>query len=137
MDVQDESRFDTVQEASEESFPASDPPAWTVTGARDGALPTEANDIDVVDNETAHRFEVRFTEGMATLRYQYDSDGSLVLVHTEVPPELEGRGIAGRLARAALESAKRRGLHVVVICPFVAAFIRKHPEFNSVVSARK
>ena len=137
MDVQDEPQLDPVEEASQESFPASDAPSWTVTGTRNGALPTETSGAEVVNNEIRHRFEAQLAEGIAYLRYRYDPDGSLVLIHSEVPPPLEGRGLASRLAQTALEFAKSRGLHVVVICPFVAAFIKNHPEFNSLVRPPK
>jgi len=52
-----------------------------------------------------------------------------------VPPALEGRGIAGKLARAALDYARERKLSVIPRCPFVAAYIRKHPEYQSLVRA--
>jgi predicted GNAT family acetyltransferase len=82
----------------------------------------------IVNNEAAQRFEARFAEGVALLQYQYRSDGALVLVHTEVPPVLRRRGIASRLAMAALAFAKDHGLEVVPVCPFVVAYLRQHPD---------
>jgi Predicted acetyltransferase len=52
---------------------------------------------------------------------------SLVLVHTEVPPALRGRHFGDALAKAALDAADAEGLSVVVVCPFVNAYLRKHP----------
>jgi hypothetical protein len=57
----------------------------------------------------------------------------LSLVHTEVPAELEGHGIGGRLAKAGLEFARQENLKVVPSCPFVAAYIRRHPEYLELV----
>jgi len=95
------------------------------------------DDVDglvVENNEKARQFQLRVEGHLALIQYVY-SDGSIVFVHTEVPPALEGRGIAGKLARAALEYAREHKLSVVPRCPFVAAYIRKHPEYQSLVRA--
>lgn len=60
----------------------------------------------------------------------------LVLVHTDVPPELEGRGVGGRLVQGVLETARERGTKIFPACPFVHAYIRRHPEYLDLVSAR-
>jgi len=94
-------------------------------------------DVDglmVENDEKARQFQVRVEGHLALIRYAY-SNGSIIFVHTEVPPALEGRGIAGKLARAALEYAKERKLSVIPRCPFVAGYIRKHPEYQSLVHA--
>ena len=59
--------------------------------------------------------------------------GALVLVHTDVLPGWEGRGVGGRLARAALDDVRARGLSVVPSCPFIAAWMRRHPEYADLV----
>ena len=59
--------------------------------------------------------------------------GRVVLVHTETAPEFEGRGIASRLAQAALDDIRGRGLKVVPACPFVSSWIRRHPEYQAMV----
>jgi predicted GNAT family acetyltransferase len=53
----------------------------------------------------------------------------MTFTHTEVAPEVEGRGIASRLVQGALEQARAQGLKVVPRCRFVSAYIAKHPEF--------
>jgi len=95
------------------------------------------DDVDalvVVNDEKARQFQLRVEGRLALIQYVY-SNGSMVFVHTEVPPALEGRGLAGKLARAALEYAREHKLSVVPRCPFVAAYIRKHPEYQSLVRA--
>jgi len=58
---------------------------------------------------------------------------ALDLVHTEVPPAWERRGIAALLAHAAMEYAKERGLRVIPSCPYVGAYLEQHPEYATLV----
>jgi uncharacterized protein len=65
----------------------------------------------------------------------YDKEGELVyFTHTYVPPELEGRGIASQIIRYALEHAREQDWQVVALCPFVAAYIRRHPEYQPLLA---
>ncbi|MEP7347716.1 MAG: GNAT family N-acetyltransferase, partial [Gemmatimonadaceae bacterium] len=82
--------------------------------------------MDVVDNQDRHRFETVIDGKYAIAEYRID-DKTMTLFHTLVPVELRGRGIAGTVVRAALDSARQRGLKVVPQCPYVAGFISKHP----------
>lgn len=83
--------------------------------------------INVVDNAAEGRYEVWAGDQMAFLTYERGHD-HINLIHTEVPPALEGHGIASALARAALGDARAQGLKVIPNCSFVAAYIRRHPE---------
>jgi hypothetical protein len=114
-----------LDETIEETFPASDAPANTVeTGIRVGP---GAAAPDVIDNREAQRFEVTVDGQTAVLHYERRPH-SIVLVHTEVPPPLRGRHLADLLAKAAVDRAHAEDLQVVVVCPFVTAYLQKHPE---------
>jgi uncharacterized protein len=113
-----------LDEALEETFPASDAPANTVeTGTRVGPVPLAQA---VTDNREARRFELVVDGQTAVLTYER-TPTSLVLVHTEVPPSLRGHHLADALAQAAIDAAHAERLQVVVVCPFVKAYLRKHP----------
>ena len=59
--------------------------------------------------------------------------GRVILVHTEIADAFEGRGLGGQLARAALDDIRARGLAVVPLCPFIASWIERHPEYEDLV----
>jgi predicted GNAT family acetyltransferase len=79
------------------------------------------------------RFEFEENGETAYLEFEVDQTGWITLYHTEVPQALRGRGIAGTLARTALEYARDHSLKVDVICPMVANFLSKNPEFQPLV----
>jgi uncharacterized protein len=85
---------------------------------------------------TRSRFEIEENGEVAYLEFETDGSGWLTLWHTEVPPALRGRGLAGELAKAALEHARENQLRVDVICPTVAGFLEKNPEYKTLVSSR-
>jgi hypothetical protein len=115
-----------LDEALEESFPASDPPANTVeTGIRTGGAPASARG-SVTDNRTTSRFEFSANGDTAFLLYARTHD-ALTLIHTEVPPTMRGLHVGDALVEAALEDARAAGLRVVAVCPFVRSYMHKHP----------
>ncbi|MCP3732632.1 N-acetyltransferase [Sphingomonas sp. MG17] len=87
----------------------------------------------VIDNAERSRFELAVEGHTAFAAYTIDGD-TITFTHTVVPPALEGRGIASRLILHALTDVKARGLKVIAQCPFVAAYIRKHPEWEAVLA---
>ena len=60
-------------------------------------------------------------------------EGRISFTHTEVDPSCEGRGFGSRLAAAALDDARRQGLRVLPLCPFVAHYVETHPEYQDLV----
>jgi predicted GNAT family acetyltransferase len=89
-----------------------------------------SDSAEVIDNTDASRFELREDGWLAELVYRVRG-GRLVLIHTEVPLELEGRGIGGRLVTAAVDRAAREGLTLVPLCPFARGWLERHPEAAS------
>ena len=80
------------------------------------------------DNVEKHRFETDLGDGSFAVAEYNLLHGKIVFTHTEVPPAHEGQGIGSALIRFALASARERGLEVIPICPFFAAYIKKHAE---------
>lgn len=86
----------------------------------------------VGDNTAASRYEITVDGETAFLDYERRPN-SIALVHTEVPESLGGRGFGGILARHALDTARADGNRVVVQCPFVQAWLRRHPDYSDIV----
>jgi len=88
--------------------------------------------IMVKNNEEKSRFEVEVEGNVAFSEYRRVKD-RIIFTHTEVPEELEGKGIGSALAKTALEFAKSEGLTVMPLCPFIAGYIHRHPEYKPLV----
>ena len=86
----------------------------------------------VTDNADQSRYELAVNGQTAVLQYM-ERDGALYLTHTEVPPELEGQGIGGRIVKHALDEARSRGVKVAPWCPFVRTYVERHPEYKEIV----
>jgi predicted GNAT family acetyltransferase len=87
----------------------------------------------VTDNQAESRFELWVDGRLAELPYRRNGN-RLVLIHTEVPEELEGRGLGGTLVRAAVDRAAREGMTVVPLCPFARGWLQRHPDTASRVA---
>ena len=81
----------------------------------------------VTNNSGEQRYEIVVDGGLAIAAYERDGD-TVVFTHTEVPPALEEQGIGSRLIKGALDDVRRRGLHVIAGCSFVAAHLERHPD---------
>jgi uncharacterized protein len=90
---------------------------------------------EVTNDSAAGRFEIRTEQGTALLNYARRGN-DLDLIHTEVPRALEGRGYGATLAAAALAYARREGMKVIPSCPFVKAYLARHPEDAVLVASR-
>lgn len=92
----------------------------------------EIDTLDIVNNQDKKRFEVQLGDKMAFIDYILEK-GRLVLLHTEVPPAFEGKGIAGKMARAALEFARNNNLQVISLCSYVSVYLQRHPEYHDLI----
>jgi len=96
-------------------------------------MPESDSSVRVVDNPDGSRYEAyagNERAGFVTYRIE---PGVVTLVHTEVDDKFEGRGVGTQLASAALEDARSRGLKVDPVCPFVAAYLERHPQYADLV----
>ncbi len=94
-----------------------------------------ATEAEVVDVPQASRYELRLGGHLIGLAAYRRRNGRIAFTHTEVDESCEGRGFGSRLAAAALDNARREGLEVVPLCPFIAYYIERHPEYEKLVAS--
>jgi predicted GNAT family acetyltransferase/glutaredoxin len=92
-------------------------------------------ETEVVDAPEASRYELRLGGHLIGLAAYRRRNGRIAFTHTEVDESCEGRGFGSRLAAAALEDARRAGIEVVPLCPFIAHYIERHPEYEQLVAS--
>jgi predicted GNAT family acetyltransferase len=102
------------------------------------AAAREADVPAATHNAAASRFEIALPQGLVRCDYRLlaAADGAppvMVLVHTEVPPALEGRGLAGRVVQAAVDHARAEGWRIRPRCSYVLAWVRRHPEAQALL----
>ena len=88
---------------------------------------------EIVNNKAHHRYELTVDGHLAATYYKI-SDNVITFVHTEVPPELGGKGIGSRLIKGALDQVRADGLKVIPQCPFVKAFIEKNTAYQDLLA---
>lgn len=95
-------------------------------------MDADLDDVVVRNNEAQQRYEAQINGQIAIIDYQRTGD-RIVFTHTEVPEDLEGHGIAAKMAHVALEEARAQHLSVIPRCPFVASYMRRHPAYLDLV----
>jgi uncharacterized protein len=88
----------------------------------------------VTDHPETSRYELRDGDTLVGFARYHLRDRAIVFTHTQVSDEYEGQGAGSQLAREALDDARRRGLRVVALCPFIASWIERHPDYADLVA---
>jgi predicted GNAT family acetyltransferase len=105
------------------------------TGSDAKAAPggDQAGELTVADASEDHRYEARIGDGLAGYATYLRTPQLIAFVHTEVDNAYEGRGVGSALARTALDEARDQGLRVVAVCPFIAGWIDRHPDYQDLL----
>jgi uncharacterized protein len=90
----------------------------------------DTNNLEVKHNSGEDRFEVDLGDGKIGRTEYFMRDGTYVFVHTEIPPEFGGRGIADKIAKFALDYVQEQGGKVIARCPFMSKYIQRHKEYQ-------
>jgi len=91
-------------------------------------------DAVVTDNPDASRYELRLGDKLVGIAAYRRRPGRIAITHTEVEPACSGRGFGSMLAEAALRDARSRGERVIPLCPFIAEYVRRHPEYEDLLA---
>ena len=88
---------------------------------------------ELIDNAENSQYEYHVGKFVPKIEYIKTVNNEIYLTHTEIPPQLEGQGIGSALVKDALTDIESQGLRLVPLCPFVAGYIKKHPEWRKIV----
>jgi predicted GNAT family acetyltransferase len=91
------------------------------------------DDIELVNNEAIHNFELVVDGYRSFIDYKQKGD-KLYLIHTEVAPELKGKGVAEALVEKTFRYMETNGLKLVPLCVYVQLFLKRHPEWNRLLA---
>ena len=91
------------------------------------------DDYELIDNEERHQYEFHIGKYVPKIKYIKTKNGEIYLTHTEVPVALEGKGVGSQLAEKVLKDIEKQELRLVPLCPFVAGYIQKHPDWRRIV----
>jgi predicted GNAT family acetyltransferase len=91
----------------------------------------DVDKLDVVNNTEKSRFELQVAADLAMIEYEIVGT-TIIFTHTEVPTAFEGMGIANKMAKVALNFARDSGFRIQPACPFIAAYIRRHKEYQPI-----
>ena len=89
----------------------------------------DINKLEVRHDANSHRFFIPLGDEEAEIEYALN-EGRIIFLHTGVPPAYEGRGIASKLTKEALDYAKNNGLRVISLCSYISRYISRHPEYQ-------
>ena len=85
-------------------------------------------------NEAVKQFEMEVDDHKAIIAYQ-ENRFTITLLHTEVPPELEGRGVATAIIEKTLTYIEKNHLRLIPLCPFIITYIKRHPQWKMILDA--
>lgn len=98
------------------------------------STPGQAETTPIVTrNDESHEYEIRVGGELAGIAGYRERPGQILFTHTEIDPAFGGQGLGSILARSALDDAVAQGLTIVPYCPFIQAYLRKHPDFSGTV----
>ncbi len=89
--------------------------------------------VTITDNLRRERYEILLDGKLAGFTQYRRRQAQIAFVHTEIGPSFEGQGLGGELIHFALDDARDKGLAVLPCCPFVNAYIKRHPEYVDLV----
>lgn len=91
------------------------------------------DDITFDHDEERETFEAIIGDDRAVLEYRSNKEGKFFITHTEVPPALQGKGIASILVNHVFDYIRANNMRMIPVCPYVKSYLKKHPEYMDLV----